>query len=715
MYEAFFGLRSRPFSPLPRVDTFVPVAPLREPLNSLIRCIEQDQGIGVLTSPAGSGKTLLCRKLTQHFREIRRTVLLTTARFPTRRALLQAILFELKHPYVGLSEQESRLRVLDLLQSSPHPMNRMLLIVDEAHLLSAKGIEELRTLTDYEIEGKPGISLILSGQLELEELLTEPCMSALNQRVGCHVCIEPLTFEESGQYIRDRLRSAGSDGLTVFTPEAIHLVCTASEGNPRRINQLCDHSLLIAFAEERRPVDEPIVRAALLDLRELPLHWNTPLDLSNSGERNPLEDFVRKLDSEPQSVNEELLVDIDTEIEVDDAAGFDDAHEAADETDTETESAVFEVGSSPIEHPIDQLFQVDKFIVPSEFQDSRDLPDLNDHAPPSESAETYSFEPPSSWEEEPTYTQSRTLSSVPSASHELPDTEEKFRAELDSGAVTPVIQTDSSDTDCHAPAAYAELTEADRPMGFEELVVDDTYALIDRLCESQATIPTSRTRSTDNFSSSLGQRSTASNQAVASGCCGVADTEAGEIKVSQREESHEIDLSSITHDFGPSVTPGQSALLETQLLDFINEISQDVRQFRDELNTGHVPDTLAETMDHTVQEVDRLLQLSMRRAQHVQYDIVEPDTQEHAAEASSSPAPFVPPLIAPEVPEPEASEIVTAAAQPTNRPAQEQHAIHAEKSRYAQLFTRLQRQRRHVETVMKRTQRGENETPERSL
>ena len=83
------------------------------------------------------------------------------------------MLFELKHPYVGLSEQEARLRVLDLLQSSPHPMNRMLLIVDEAHLLSAKGIEELRTLTDYEINGTPSISLILSGQLELEELLTE--------------------------------------------------------------------------------------------------------------------------------------------------------------------------------------------------------------------------------------------------------------------------------------------------------------------------------------------------------------------------------------------------------------------------------------------------------------------------------------------------------------------------------------------------------------
>jgi len=503
VYEAFFGLRSRPFSPLPRVDTFVAVAPLREPLNALIRCIEQDQGIGVLTSPAGSGKTLLCRKLYQHFREIRRSVLLTTARFPTRRALLQAILFELKHPYVGLSEQEARLRVLDLLQASPHPMNRMLLIVDEAHLLSAKGIEELRTLTDYEIDGKPGISLILSGQLELEELLTEPSMSALNQRVGCHVCIEPLTFEESGQYIRDRLRYAGSDGLTVFTPEAVHLICTASEGNPRRINQLCDHSLLIAFAEEKRPVDEQIVRAALLDLRELPLHWNTPLDLTSYGEQNPLEDFVQKLDSETRAFHEEPLLDADTELDHEDASGIDNAQEAVDETGTEVESTVFEVGSSPSEHPIDQLFQVEKFIVPGEFQNSHDLPELNDHVATTESAETYAFEPPSSWDEDPVHSQPWTLPSAPSAGHELPETVVESRGELDSDMVTPAIPPESFTTDCHAPAAYAEHTGAARPMGFEELVIDDTYALIDRLCESQVTVPTSRAMGPGKVSSLL--------------------------------------------------------------------------------------------------------------------------------------------------------------------------------------------------------------------
>ncbi len=186
----------------------------------------------------------------------------------------------MKHPYVGLSEQEARLRLLDLLQSSPAPINRLLLIVDEAHLLSPKGHEELRTLTDYESGGVPYVSLVLAGQLELEETLAEPAMNALNQRVGCHVSLEPLTIEESYEYIRERLRSAGNDGLTIFSPEALYLICNASEGNPRRLNQLCDHCLLLAYAEGTRPVDAAVVRSALLDLRELPLHWNAPLDLS---------------------------------------------------------------------------------------------------------------------------------------------------------------------------------------------------------------------------------------------------------------------------------------------------------------------------------------------------------------------------------------------------------------------------------------------------
>jgi hypothetical protein len=139
-------------------------------------------------------------------------------------------------------------------------------------------------------------------------------------------------------------------------------------------------------------------------------------------------------------------------------------------------------------------------------------------------------------------------------------------------------------------------------------------------------------------------------------------------------------------------------------MDFINEISLDVRQFREDLNTGHVTDTLAGTMEHTAQEVDRLLQLSKRRALQVQYDVVEPESIDEQVEETISATAAYEPTSARAVTSDGASHS-SSANHPGELPVSEQLAIREEKGRYAQLFTRLQRQRRSVESVMKQTQR----------
>ncbi len=665
MYEAFFGLRSRPFSPLPRVDTFIPLAPLREPQDSLVRCIAQEQGIGVLTAPQGAGKSLVCRLLQHHFRELRRTVLLTTARFPTRRSLLQAILFELKHPYIGLSEQEARLRVLDLLQASPAPLNRMLLIVDEAHLLSPRGLEELRTLTDYETDGTPCVSLILSGQLELEELLTEPTMNALNQRVGCHVCIEPLTFEESAQYIRERLRLAGNDGLTLFTPEAIQLVCSASEGNPRRLNQLCDHSLLLAFAEEERPIDVLTVRAALLDLRELPLHWNAPLDLAEVSDRNPLEAFVESHEAEMEVLQEEPFAECETEIDEEEDSAFE--MDSNDNIRGEGAS-VFEVGSTLEQSPFEQLFQVTKFVVPGNSRDADETTPPTPHAELSQPLESHAFEtaPPEAQTEDATMFET-----------ELPGRGFEFGGEL--------VLADS-------PHTLANSATRRQP-AFEESAVDDVYALIDRLREaSNQTV----IRRTPRNVVPLSIEEISVNQAtdgrvkVDESFEDIDDTlfddvlaqSKGEIPVSFDPPAHELDL----------------VLQERQLLDFINEISLDVRQFRDELHTHHV-EPGEETTGSTITD-DENAQLprvqSLRQTLNWQFDVVEPELGQSEMESLQAVC---------EPPTPSLSPEASQQASPVDTPVANAESL-IENRRYAQLFTRLQRQRRRVEAVMNRERRN---------
>lgn len=303
MYEAFYGMRHRPFSPVPQPECFVPVPHMAQVLHDLEACVRRQQGIAVLTAPAGAGKTVLCQQLSRKLAGDFRIAHLRNARFPSRRALLQAILFEIGQSYIGLSEQEARLRIFESIRPGPESTDSrpLVVLIDEAHLLAARFLEELRTLADYEVDGESLIRVVLSGQIPLEETLSEPPLSAFNQRVGCHATLEPLRADESAEYLRYRLAWAGADVETLFTPGALSLVVHAADGNPRRISQLADHALLIGYAEEQLPVSQGTVQNALIDLRELPLHWNEPLSLSEPADMIDLPFAESELPFQPES------------------------------------------------------------------------------------------------------------------------------------------------------------------------------------------------------------------------------------------------------------------------------------------------------------------------------------------------------------------------------------------------------------------------------
>jgi type II secretory pathway predicted ATPase ExeA len=609
VYEAFFGLRSRPFNPLPQVDSYVALSPTREALDGLVRCVEQDRGIGVLTSPAGTGKSLVCRLLHAHFADQRRTVLLTTGRFPTRRALLQAILFEMKHPYVGLSEQEARLRLLDLLQSSPAPINRLLLIVDEAHLLSPKGHEELRTLTDYESGGVPYVSLVLAGQLELEEALAEPAMNALNQRVGCHVSLEPLTIEESYEYIRERLRSAGNDGLTIFSPEALYLICNASEGNPRRLNQLCDHCLLLAYAEGTRPVDASVVRSALLDLRELPLHWNAPLDLSATLSPNPLEAFAQTHAAEAESG----------------AAEEESGPESAVEIDADAPpAAVYEVGGEAEPSAIDQLFQVSEFVVPTELRDE-----------------------PSSFAQILREPLDNSLEGVTGAYETTPEPDQDEQVEQDVAVQLedqlPAMSAGDA-TIASVEFVVPQTIDAQEVMPScepEEFVIEDTYAVIDRISESSAPH-----------------------------------------RLAAPVLPEMLPRPAACTPTEPSTQPTCTLPEEQQILDMVREMSAEVQQARNESPIENSLESEPAPVDSTPSFQ------SLREAMAWQFDVVEPESEAPAADPVEAPG-------------------SKDEARQSEEPGESSDPV--QERRYAQLFTRLQKQRRRVEAVMNRERRPNNE------
>ena len=301
MYETHFGLLRRPFFATPDPDCFVPFESADNALVGLRLCIEGSKGFGILSAPAGTGKTLLCRKLIVDLRDRFATVFLANSNFPTRRSLLQAILYELGHPYMRMAEQELRLEMKTAAMEIRPEKEAVLLVVDEAHLLGNQLLDELRTAANIDLDGTPLIHVVLSGQLELEEQLIDPDLAALNQRVGCQVTLESMTREESAMYVAHRLQWAGADLEDVIQHEAMSVIPHAADGLPRCLNQLCDHSLLLSYVADERPVSEATVREALEDLKQLPLHWNEPAPASNvAAHAEPeLEQKTEAVDSEP--------------------------------------------------------------------------------------------------------------------------------------------------------------------------------------------------------------------------------------------------------------------------------------------------------------------------------------------------------------------------------------------------------------------------------
>ena len=270
MYETCFGFSSRPFSPLPRTDQYFAGEAISAARDTLARCIERGEGVGVVIGPSGIGKTLLCQRLAEQFRDSLRTAVLSKGQLTTRRAILQAILYELKQPYRGMDEGELRLALVDYITHSEECGSGVLLVVDEAHTLSLRLLDEIRMLTDLATAGQPRVRLILAGTAALEERLANPKLESLSQRIVARRYLEPLGRAETEQYIHAQLSAVGGQPEQVFPTATCDAVHRATDGVPRLINQLCDHALLLAFVGGRNAVDAPCVNEAWADLQQLP-------------------------------------------------------------------------------------------------------------------------------------------------------------------------------------------------------------------------------------------------------------------------------------------------------------------------------------------------------------------------------------------------------------------------------------------------------------
>jgi len=279
MQETVFNLNERPFSSDIRVERYFPGESIENARVAIARTIERAEGCSLIVGPPGSGKTMLCYVLAEQFRDQFDSVLLAGGRLPSRKSLLQAILYELGLPYRRMDEGELRLSLIDHLSPREGGPQGMLLLVDEAHTLSPKLLEELRLLTNLVRQGSPRVRLVLAGGAVLEERFASPKLAAFNQRLTARGYLEPFSSDETLQFIRAQLAAAGGEPDQIFTEKALRAIHRATDGVVRLVNQLCDHALLLAAAgsqggEPPQAIDEPGVDEAWADLQQLPMPWN---------------------------------------------------------------------------------------------------------------------------------------------------------------------------------------------------------------------------------------------------------------------------------------------------------------------------------------------------------------------------------------------------------------------------------------------------------
>jgi len=269
MYLEYYGLSESPFNitPDPKFLFFSPTH--RDAMQHLKYGVEAKKGFIVLIGEVGCGKTTLCRQFLNELHETNcETALILNPRI-TETELLRTILKELGHPTTTDSTNDLVNEVSQVLLEKIHAGRDIALIVDECQNLSFEVLEQLRLLSNLETDTQKLLQIVLIGQPEFREKLSDHRLRQLRQRILVSYALKPLTIEEVAHYIRYRLTRAGANGRPSFTKLAVRTIWKASDGIPRLVNNLCDKALLAGFVRESDEIGYWDVRRAVREYESL--------------------------------------------------------------------------------------------------------------------------------------------------------------------------------------------------------------------------------------------------------------------------------------------------------------------------------------------------------------------------------------------------------------------------------------------------------------
>jgi general secretion pathway protein A len=265
MYVDHYKLKEEPFNITPNPKFAWLGEKHAEALATMEYGIDENKGFLVLTGDVGTGKTLMVNCL---LNRLDNNTIAVKVQNPT---MPPVDFFNFLATKLGWEKSfhtkgKFLLHFENYLYQIHSENKRMLLIIDEAHKMKDQVLEEIRLLSNIELEYQRLLNVFIVGQIELERVLSKEKNKALRERIAIWCHIDPLTEKETGQYIRNRLSVAGAqNGL--FDSIAIRQIYLYTKGVPRQINILCDHALLTGFSSDIKEIDVEIIEECAQELK----------------------------------------------------------------------------------------------------------------------------------------------------------------------------------------------------------------------------------------------------------------------------------------------------------------------------------------------------------------------------------------------------------------------------------------------------------------
>ena len=265
MYTEYYGLVRSPFEMTPDPSFLYLGEAHREGLATLVYAVNSGKGFVMLTGEVGTGKTTLLHALLGQLDSNTNSAFIFNPRLDPM-GFFRVLFEELDIGPPCETKAEYLLTLNQYLIDKLAANERVLLIVDEAQNLSTEMLEEIRLLSNLETPTSKLIQIMLVGQPELQDLVDQPELRQLRQRIALRHRLRPFDAAEVVEYVKERLAKAGYTGRGLFKKKALKELYEITAGTPRMINNICDGAMLLGYARQESTLGPEAIREVAHDL-----------------------------------------------------------------------------------------------------------------------------------------------------------------------------------------------------------------------------------------------------------------------------------------------------------------------------------------------------------------------------------------------------------------------------------------------------------------